>query len=182
MCQTRPLQRHRPQGCDLPPNKAWCRNSGRNEIECDSRCRRRARKPFAHHRAVSALSDNCHRSGKQCQSDAGTPCSGTGRPDRVHPWQLLEASRSGIVRSVPRPPPNLVWQHFGRSCGLPSSRFDQQGCSKYTVLLANGLQSRQTNSRRGSHSRYPPKRVRIGRSRRKQCSNRSSLTPGLPQW
>jgi len=39
---------------------------------------------------------------------AGTPCSGTGRPDPVHPWELLEASRSGIARSVPPSPLSLV--------------------------------------------------------------------------
>ncbi len=127
MCQTRPQLPRRPQGCGLPPNRACCRNSGRNEIESDSRCRHRARKPSAHRRAAPALSDNWHRNGKRCQCGAGTPCSGTDRPDRVHPWQLLEASRSGIVRSVPSTPPNLVWLHFDRSGGLPSSRFRAEG-------------------------------------------------------
>jgi hypothetical protein len=32
------------------------------------------------------------------QSDAGTPCSGTDKPYRVHPWQSLEASHSAIAR------------------------------------------------------------------------------------
>jgi hypothetical protein len=127
MDQTRQPRPHRRQGCDLPPNTAWCRNSGRNEIECDCRCRRRARKPSAHHGAVPALSDNWHRNGKRCRCVAGTPCSGTDKPDRVHPWQLLEASRSGIARSVPSTPPNLVWPHLDRSGGLPSSRFEQKG-------------------------------------------------------
>jgi len=65
-------------------------------------------------RAAPDLWDNSHRNGKRCQSDAGTLCSGTDKPDRVHLWQLLEASRSGIARPVPPAfPPRLVCPHFG---------------------------------------------------------------------
>jgi hypothetical protein len=69
-CQTHPQLLRRRQGCDLPPNKAWCHNSGRNEIECDNRCRHLARKSSAHRRAAPGLSDNSHRNGKRYQSDA----------------------------------------------------------------------------------------------------------------
>jgi hypothetical protein len=101
MCQTRPPQRRRQQDYGLLPNKGCCRNSGRNEIECDSRCRRRARRSSAHRRAAPILSDNSHRNGKKCRCGAGMPCSGTDKPDPVHLWRSPEASRSGIGRSVP---------------------------------------------------------------------------------
>ena len=80
------------------PNKAWCRNSGRNEFESDNRCRRRARRPSAPHRAAPALSDSWHRYGKRCQCRAGTLCSGTTRrscgPVKKRSWRSdAEAAR-----------------------------------------------------------------------------------------
>jgi hypothetical protein len=126
-CRTHLLQPRRPLGCGLLPNKAWCRNSGRNEIESDNRCRRRARKSSAHRRAGPALSDNSHRNGNRCRCGAGTPCSGTDKLDPVHPWQLLEASRSGIARSVPPPPPNLVGRILTDPVGSRRAAFPQKG-------------------------------------------------------
>ena len=97
-CRTHPLRLHRPPGCN--PNKGWYGNLGKNEIECGTRCRRRARRPSGRSRAALALWDMSHRNGKPCRSDAGTRCSGTGAPDLVRLWQSLEASRNGILRFV----------------------------------------------------------------------------------
>jgi hypothetical protein len=83
MCQTRPPRLRRPLGCGPLPNRAWCRNSGRNEIECDSRCRRRVRRPSAGHRAAPVLSDTSRRNGRRCRCGAGTPC---GRSSRSRDW------------------------------------------------------------------------------------------------
>jgi len=107
MCRMHRPRHHRPLGCGPLPNREWCRNSGRNEIECGNRCRRRARRSFARRRAAPVLWDTSHRNGKPCLCAAGTPCSGKGRPDPAHRWQLLEASRSGIARFVPLATPRL---------------------------------------------------------------------------
>ena len=39
-------------GCGPLPNRGWCRNSGRNEIGCGNRCRRRARRSSARRRDI----------------------------------------------------------------------------------------------------------------------------------
>jgi hypothetical protein len=74
----------------------------------NNRCRRRARRPSAPHRAAPALLENLRRNGKQYRCGADTPCSGTDKPDPVHLWQLLEASRSGTAGSFHRSPPALT--------------------------------------------------------------------------
>jgi hypothetical protein len=71
------------------------------KLNPNNRCRRRARRPSAPHRAAPALLENLRRNGKQYRCGADTPCSGTDKPDPVHLWQLLEASRSGTARFVP---------------------------------------------------------------------------------
>ena len=53
-------------GCGPLPNRGWCRNSGRNEIGCGNRCRRRARRSSACRRAAPALWDTSHRNGRPC--------------------------------------------------------------------------------------------------------------------
>ena len=80
-----PLPRpRRPLGCDPLPNRGWCHNSGKNEIGCGNRCRRRARRSSARHRAALALWDTSHRNEMQCRYGVGTPDSGTGKLDPVH--------------------------------------------------------------------------------------------------
>ena len=86
MCRTHPPRLRRPLGCDPLPNKGWCRNSGKNEIGCGNRCRRRARRSSGRRQDAPALWDMSHRSEKPCRCDVGTPYSGIGKPDPVHPW------------------------------------------------------------------------------------------------
>ena len=134
-----PLPRpRRPLGCGPLPNKGWCRNSGKNEIGCGSRYRRRARRSSAHRRAALALWDTSHRNGKPCRYGVGMPHSGTGRPDLVHLWQLLEASRSGTARFVPSisSRPSLA-NHFGGSPRLLSSRFQQQAFGRANIDIGS---------------------------------------------
>lgn len=100
-CRTPLPQSRRLPSCDLLPNTTCCRNSGRNEIESDIRRQRGARRFSVRHRAVPVLSDTSHRNEKRYRCAAGTPYNGTGKPDPVHPWQLPEATRSDIARSVP---------------------------------------------------------------------------------
>ena len=80
-CQTRPLRLRR-QGCGLPPNRGCCRSSGRNEIECGSRCRHRGHRSSARRQGRPALSDSSHQNERRCRCDAGKPCSCTGTPIR----------------------------------------------------------------------------------------------------
>jgi len=131
MGRTHPLRLRRPLGYGPLPNKGWCRNSGKNEIGCGNRCRHRARRSSARRRAAPALWDTSHRNGKPCRCAAGTPCSGKGKPDPAHLWQLLEASRSGIDRFVPSAFPWLLF---------PASACPGRG--QVTTLMKRSFNSR----------------------------------------
>ena len=91
-CQRHLPRRRKPQGCDPLADTEWCRNSGRNEIESGSRCRHCVRRSSAPHRAAPALSDKLRRNGKRYRCGAGTPDSGTGTPEPVHPWAITRSA------------------------------------------------------------------------------------------
>ena len=107
-CQKRRLRLRRQQGCGLLPSTACCRSSGRNEIECGSRCRHRGHRSSVRRQAGPALSDSSLRNERRYRCDAGKPCSGTGTPDPVHLWQLLEASRNATAPFSTSSPPRVT--------------------------------------------------------------------------
>jgi hypothetical protein len=114
MCQTHPPRPRKPQGCGHLPNRGCCRSSGRNEIECYSHCRRRARKFSAHRLAAPAPS------GQLAPKWKAVPVR------RWHALQRDRYTRSGSPVAMMRSEPQ--WQLPVRSidllpfwCALPVS-------------------------------------------------------------
>jgi hypothetical protein len=127
MDQTRQPRPHRRQGCDLPPNTACCRNSGRNEIERDCRCRRRARNPPLTMEPYPMFGITR----TEMESGAGVALArlAVAQVDPIGLTRGDDAKRTAVATpsSFHRSSPILVWPHFDQFCGLSSSRYEQKG-------------------------------------------------------
>jgi hypothetical protein len=115
----------------------------------NNRCRRRARRPSAPHRAAPALLENLRRNGKQYRCGADTPCSGTDKPDPVHLWQLLEASRSGTARFVPSIFSRRHWRPLWPISSIAVEPLPKKNCSSGPVPTLVPLWRARQKSRVG---------------------------------